>query len=325
MLNDDELVKVQQLASSLRGDVTLVIHGAVPHDPFEIELLNTARQISGVTSGRIGIDEDPDPPFPDKPSITVTTNGRRNIRYLAVPKGREFQPFLDILAWMGNAEQPPALPTEPPRDVIADVRILMAEMCPHCPPVVRIGLSIAAIRPGIGLSVIDALRFGDLADRYKVKSTPTVVINEGATLVGQVTADQIVRHLTPMDTLESFVAVIESMIGAGRAEDAAALICREQRPEAILPIYRKPEFAWRIGALTTMEEALERDPDVFNPIVADFCEMLAGDEPALRGDTAELLGKIGAPSAVEPLKRALEHETDPDVREAMEEALAELS
>ncbi len=51
--------------------------------------------------------------------------------------------------------------------------------------------------------------------------------------------------------------------------------------------------------------------------------LLSQDDVALRGDTAELLGKIGNPIAIPALKKTAE-DPDPDVREAAEEALEAL-
>jgi HEAT repeat protein len=98
------------------------------------------------------------------------------------------------------------------------------------------------------------------------------------------------------------------------------LLCCENRPDAILPIYLSKEFSVRMGALVTMDEALEMDPRILDPLVDDLVLLLSQDEVALRGDTAELLGKIGNPSAIPALKKAAE-DPDPDVREAVEEAL----
>ena len=79
------------------------------------------------------------------------------------------------------------------------------------------------------------------------------------------------------------------MIRTGRAEDAAELMCRENRPAAILPIYLSNEFSVRMGALLAMEEALERNPRILDPVLGQLTDLLFQEEVALRGDTAELL------------------------------------
>ncbi len=75
-----------------------------------------------------------------------------------------------------------------------------------------------------------------------------------------------------------------------------------------------------MGALVAIEEALGVNPRIMDPIVSDLIALLSQDGIALRGDTAELLGKIGNPAAEPALRNATE-DADPDVREAAEEAL----
>jgi HEAT repeat protein len=78
-----------------------------------------------------------------------------------------------------------------------------------------------------------------------------------------------------------------------------------------------------MGALVALEEALDKNPRILDPIVDDLTSLLFQEEAALRGDTAALLGKIGNPAAIPALRKAVEDQ-DPDVREAAEEALQSL-
>ncbi|MBM3302189.1 MAG: HEAT repeat domain-containing protein, partial [Deltaproteobacteria bacterium] len=153
-----------------------------------------------------------------------------------------------------------------------------------------------------------------------VKSTPTIVINEGLTLVGQVSTEELAGRLMEVGKADSLTPILDSMIQSGRADDAAALICRETQPEALLPLYLSKEFSTRMGALVVMEEALALNPRALDPIVGQLTDILFQDDAPLRGDTAELLGKMGNPAAIPALRSAAEDE-DPDVREAALEAL----
>ncbi len=179
---------------------------------------------------------------------------------------------------------------------------------------------IAVRHPLVDVIIVDAVQFPDVAERYKVRSTPTVIINDAATLVGQVSDEDLVKHLIPHDTGDSFTEVLKSMIDAGRAEDAAQLMCRNKNPKAILPIYQSDEFSSRLGALVVMDEALEIDPACLNPIVEDLMRILSEGDTPVRGDTAELLGRIRHPAAIPALEKAAE-DPNPDVREAAQEAL----
>ena len=323
MLNDTDLMNVQSSTSGLSRAVTLVVHSEGTADPFEKNLLNTARQIAGVSSDLVRLEESPQPVESGKPSITLASERTRNIHYLAAPEGLELDPFLDAIWWLGEAKALPgsqALRSLDHMTAPADLLVLIAATCPNCPSLVRKVLAMAVRQPLIRLIIADVVRFEDLALRYKVRSTPTLIVNQTATFVGDVEEETIVRHLLGSNDPSSLTAVLESMIAAGRAEDAGVLMVSRRHPHAILPLYRSSHFPLRVGALVAMEEALEQDPRGLDPLVEDLMELLVHEDKGLRGDTAALLGKIGDPRAIPALRRAAQ-DTDSDVREAAEEAL----
>jgi hypothetical protein len=315
---------VQKAVATTTRTVTILANQPGVGDAFEANLINVARQISGVSMNRVEmVDEAGSHPFADKPSLTLAAGDVRNIHYLAAPEGTELGPFLDAVARLGKGKGAPESGTFTSVQSLskpADVLVLIAAACPHCPQVVRAALTLAVIQPLITVWVVDAVQFPDLAERYKVKSTPTTIINEGMTIVGQIGIEQLSDRLKSAVEDSSLTAILDSMIKSGRAEDAAELICREKQPKAIIPIYLSNEFSVRMGALVTMEEALQIDPRIMDDIVEDLTPLLFQEEIGLRGDTAELLGKIGNPASIPALRKAAE-DPDPDVREAAQEAL----
>ncbi|MFH1113872.1 MAG: thioredoxin family protein, partial [Pseudomonadota bacterium] len=319
MLTDQELMRVQAVTDKMSEDVTIMIGTAGTGSVFENNLANIARQISGVSMNRVRVEEWHERILPGKPVLSLTDGQTTNIHYVAAPEGTELAPFLEALSWLGKGEEVPA------SDVVdslqelkspVDILVLMAESCPHCPQAVSAALSLAVGHPMITVNIVDALQIADVAERYKVKSTPTIVINDGMTIVGRITRDELARRVAEAGKEESLTSVLDSMIRTGRAEDAAELMCRENRPAAVLPIYLSKEFSVRMGALLAMEEALERNPRIMDPVLGQLTDLLFQEEVALRGDTAGLLGKIGNPEAVAALRKVKE-DPDPDVREAV--------
>ncbi len=326
MLSDQELMQIQTVAQAICRPVRITVYAAGTDDLFESTLANIAAQINGVSMDRIGLEEGIEPVFPGKPSLTLSVGQSGNIHYLAAPEGPEFRPFLDVLTWLGGAGEPPDVPDHERLDSLkANIRItvFVAATCTYCPEMVRVVLALAARQPLITVTIVDAVQFGDLAERFKVKSVPTTVINDSTIFIGRVGVAKLIDHLVGSQGPESLTATLESMIESGWAEDAAALLCRLKEPQAVLPLYVSKEFAKRIGALVTFEEALTIDPHILDPMVDDLTDLLFQEDVGLRGDTAELLGKIGHPAAIPALKKAL-NDTDRDVREAAEEALQEL-
>lgn len=322
MLTDTDLMNVQVACERMSKPVTIFAYAPGTNSLFESNLLNIARQVSGVSQEKIGIEESGEPVLPGKPSLTLSDGRLRNIHYLAAPEGKEFGPFLEALSWLGGDETGLGVAAlEPLKQLSRPVHltVLMTEACPHCPSTIRSVLSLAVGSPLVTVSVADVLWFEDVGQRYKVKSTPTVIVNDGLTLVGQVSAQDLARKLVEAET-GSLTSVIESMMDSGRAEDAAELLCREGRPEAILPLYLSQEFSTRMAALVVMQDALERNPRALDPILTRLTDLLFVEDVGLRGDTAELLGRAGNPDATPALEKAAQ-DPDPDVREAAQEAL----
>lgn len=327
MLSDQDLMQVQAVTAELICPVTIFINHAGTDSSFETNLSNVARQVSGVSMNRVQVENGQGSVFAGMPSLTLSDGNTANIHYMAVPEGNELFPFLEGISWLGKRKALPSSDAIAALDHLsapANILILVAGMCPHCPQVVQAALSLAIGRSGITVSIVDALEFTDLADKFKVKSTPTVVINEGMTVVGHIGGDDLAQRIALALGPDSLTAVLDSMIKSGRAEDAGRLVCEKGRPEALLPIYRSKEFSLRMGALVAMEDALERNPRIFDSILDQLTALLAEEDVGLRGDTAEFLGKIGNPAAAEALRNVVENDPDPDVREAAEEALVNL-
>jgi len=323
LLADSDLLKVQTSTENLTELVTMLVAYAASDTAFDRNLANVARQIAGVSWGRVAIEEDTPAVYENKTSITLSAEGKGNIHYLAAPEGSELPPFLDAITWLGKAAPIPDSDVLRRLDTLTEpvnILALVAPGCPHCPEVVLKLLAAAARASLVTVTVVDAVTHADLAERYKVKATPTVIFNEAATLVGRITDAQLVDELLRGSTGASLTSVLESMIVAGRAEDAADLMVREGQTRAILPIYQSPELALRIGALVAMEEALTMDARSLDPIVDELCALLAHEDSRLRGDTADILGKIGNRRAA-PALRKLVDDPDPDVVEAASEAL----
>ncbi len=324
MLSEKDLESLQIASSSLRNQVTIYVNRTGIESPFENNLLNIARQITGVSLNRVTIADGQESLFPTKPSFTLSDGKCRNIHYFAAPEGSEFQPFLEALIWLGQGKQrsaSDAFETLKKLRSPTHLLIFIAAACPHCPQTVRSAISLATHCPLITLSVVDALEFPDLASRYKIKSTPTLIVDDGLTLVGVVTIEELIAHLVREDDVASLSLVLESMINSGRAEDAAGIICNKRRPDAIIPVYRSQAFSLRMGALVAMEEALLKDRSIFDTVIDEFTALLFQEDPGLRGDTAAFLGKTGNPAVIPVLRKIAAQDPDPDVQEAAQEAL----
>ncbi len=328
MLTDNDLIFVQEIGDKLPKTVTLQLNDVPSESSFGNNIARIAYQLSGVTMNRIVVESGPgSPTFPGIPSISLSDGRIANIHYLAAPEGTELKPFMEAISLIANSKELPETDKNRPNRQdrnSTNVDLFVAPSCPHCPSVVSATISVATSNPWIRLNVIDAVEFPKIADQFKVKSTPTIIINKAFTMVGQVSMSRLMSELVKSRVDENLTEALKSMVDNGRADDAASLLCLRNAPEAALPLFRLKEFSTRVGALVMMEEALQINPHVFDRVLDDLTALLQGDDHSLRGDTAELLGKIGDPSVIPALKKALDDDNNPDVREAIEDALASL-
>jgi hypothetical protein len=329
LLTDSDLIFVQEIGDRLPKTVTLQLSDIPTPSSFGNNIARIAYQLSGVTMNRILVEPGSgSPTFPGKPSLSLASDGIvANIHYMAAPEGPELKPFMEAVGFIGNSEElsetEKNLQYQEDRN-FTNVDLFVAPSCPHCPSVVSTAISAAISNPWIRLNVIDALEFTEIADQFKIKSTPTIIINKAFTIVGQVSMNRLMSELAKSRADDNLTESLKSMVDNGRADDAASLLCLRGAPQAALPMFKSREFSTRLGALVMMEEALQIDPQVFDGVLDDLTVLLHGDDHSLRGDTAELLGKIGNPLAIPALKKALVEDNNPDVRDAIVEALASL-
>jgi len=317
---------VQSAASALRSPVTLSLTSSGVESQFETNLRNIALQINGVSLNAIRFEEVTDSAESFLPFLSLVQGGVERIRYFAAPQGPELEAFIEAITWMGGKEY--ALDKE--REVAQaldnntfEMLIFVAPTCPHCPGMVRKCVSLTMEMAALKLNVVDALQFNEWAGLYKVQATPTIVIDGGLTVVGNLSLDELRSNVLRRNEPEFMPRVLESMINTGRAEDAAALLCERKSPDALLPLYASPVFTQRMGALVVMEEALARNQRILDPIVEQLISLTSHEDDGIRGDTAELLGNIGDGRAIPALQR-LQKDRNEDVREAAAEALEKL-
>ncbi len=201
------------------------------------------------------------------------------------------------------------------------VEVLMAPTCHHCPGVVRACTQAAVTRRQIQLAVIDVQYFGDLS--YGIKSVPAVVVDGAHTSIGPMGQHELLEVLRQRDTEEHFDSALESMLRASRVAEAATMLATDAGHASLGRLMVAGGFQERLGLIMLTEEALETDPHCMDGALPRLLPLLTSEDVSLRGDLADLLGKIGAPGARKALE-ALLNDANEDVREIADEALDEL-
>lgn len=315
----ESLGTLRRAAGASAGRVTLHVIRGDPASPLGDRLAAVAQRVEQRSDGGIPATFDVRGDSSGAPSLTVRVGGRDVVRYHAVPEGPEEGPFVaGLLACAGGPDSAADGPPPPPA---TGLTVFIAASCPNCPISVRAAIALAAASPGLTVAIVDVAVLPDLAERTGVRSVPTIVSDEGLTVVGAVSAAELAERLAAAAGPERDAAVLDSLLDAGRFAAAGELLASAQGHRRFLDRWRASGMEGRIGLVLAVDEALLRSAGALDPIVPDLVELTTGGESARRGDTADLLGRIGHPAA-RPALEALVSDPDEDVAEAAADALA---
>ena len=254
------------------------------------------------------------------PRLVLRSAGRGEICYRAVPAGPELPPFVAALAALGGKEEDlPAAAGDGP----STLDVYISPECPNCPRSVRAAVMVSAGNPEAIVQVIDATAFPDEAASAGVRSVPMIVTENGLTLVGALDAVELAEKIAAARGGAGDGVVFGSLVDAGRFASAAALLASKIARDAFVDRWRSSALEGRIGLALTADEALADHAGALDEMVSDLLPLLEAESAPLRGDTADLLGKIGHPGARIALEALLDDE-DEDVAEIAADALEEL-
>jgi glutaredoxin len=252
---------------------------------------------------------------------------RPNLRYLALPGGRELPPFLQSLVYYSHGET--ALKS---RSLSAlegfitptKVEVMMSPTCPHCPLVVGLVNQLALASSYLEVSIVDVALFADHAQQYGVRAVPTVVIDGQDQLVGDISEEILVDNLTNRDPSSFHPETFKKIIKEGDAERLAGMMVAESDLySGALELLSDPDWSVRMGMMVVLEGVAERSPDLVRNAYPLLLKLLDHEDRNQRGDAAYLLGLIGDASALEHLEMLLNDE-NPEVAEAAREAVEQI-
>lgn len=325
ILDRSALERLAEAARHATGRISLVLHGRDEGGGLQTRLESIARQIHEGTAGAVALLDGTGAEPPGTPALTIRSNDRNVVHYMAVPEGPEEAPFMEALTALADAavEDIPAADldglTEP-----LEIVVFVARGCPNCPHGVRATTALAVRNPLLTVTVVDAAEFADFASRFQVRSVPTTVVNGDLTIVGVMTRDELVSRLAELQGPDAEDAIFISLMKSGRIEDAVARLVSGRGIAAFAKLWNESTLESRIGLSLTAQNAIEERGDSLDALVEHLLPGLDADDAARRGDTADLLGTIGHHGARAALEKLLDDE-HPDVAEAAEDALAAIA
>lgn len=282
-------------------------------------LAEVARLTADESGGLISLTHG-EPAGDEAPALIIRAGDRDVVRYRAVPEGPEEAPFVDALRACATAAGESSFPELATLDA-TELTVFIAAGCPNCPTGVRAASAVAAAVPAVSVTVVDVAEFPDLAESVGVRSVPTIVTDRGLTLVGALTPPELASRLAEAGGPAGDAARFGSLVDAGRFDAAGELLAGGEALHELTARWRRSGMGGRIGLMMAADAALEHSEVALDPVVPELIGLLGEGDAALRGDTADLLGRIAHPAA-EPTLEALAREvTDEDLAEAASDAL----
>jgi len=323
MFNEDEIVQLKALFDKFTRTVEFTLCQTQANE-FGQKLDNVVSAICDHSDGKcVAVPDVPDSKVVAAPCFKMGVSGKAHIAYAALPTGHQFPPFLKILEYIGCGDDSVPDSCKVSDRSQAELLILISEHCPRCPLVVEAAGISACGNPSVLLDIIDAGQFPEFTEKFGIKSVPATILDRKIVLVGAVTADRIMELVEIRGTPKFGIEIVRSLIENQNISEAAASLGTDAGRTVVLELMQDTEFSNRLSALVVVERALEDAPDTVRVMVPSLLPMLSHQDPRIRGDVADLLGKIGDPMVL-PYLESLTSDPDPDVVEAAEDAIEEL-
>jgi hypothetical protein len=250
------------------------------------------------------------------------------IRYQAIPTENELEPFLEALVYADD-KAPAVSPSV--KKQLADVqlpaivKLYVAPQCKFCPGVVRQLLPLPGINSNIHLTIVDCTQFPDAMEANKIKSVPTLILDERFRWTGQIDLTEIISIMNNQDPGALSAASLEMMIADGNAGQLAGMMIEEgQIFQAFYEVLTHYSTFVRLGAMMAMEELIEESPELAVSAITPLWEKFGSVSGPVQGDILYVLGEMGHTDATGAVESVLAGDYSAEVKEAAEEALEKI-
>ena len=248
-----------------------------------------------------------------------------NLRYQAIPAGRELQPFIEALIAFASdslesAETSQALSIK--EKLPATLTLFIAPQCIFCPAVVRQLSPLPLLDDKIQLTIIDGTLFPELAEPHKIQAVPTLLLDEQFRWTGSMPLDEIINTINSREPASLGTESLENIVKDGQASHLAAMMLEGKRIfPAFYDLLIHPKWPVRLGAMVVMEEIADQNPTLAAEVLDFLWDRFQRLPDQIRGDILYMFGEIKDQRAVPWLQEVLEGEYNEEVKEAAREAI----
>jgi hypothetical protein len=250
------------------------------------------------------------------------------LSFCGIPSHNEMAPFLEALAFLnGGKTDLPQATVGRLRDVRppASVSVYVAPFCKFCPDVVRSLLPLPFAVDGIHMSIIDGVLFKDTAEEDRVRSVPTVILDNQYRWTGGVTLAQLCEAVESRDPTRLEKAALQRLVTEGGAYDLARMMLSSGRIfESFLELLSEENLTVRLAAMVTMEELAAADLTLARQVIAPLWHRYSQSAESVKGDILYVFGELKSPRCLPHLRTVLATEENSEIREAAQEAIEKI-
>jgi hypothetical protein len=176
------------------------------------------------------------------------------------------------------------------------------------------------------LTIVDGTLFPEMAQTQKIRSVPTIVLDNQFRWTGSVPLEELIETINTRDPISLGPASLENIIKEGGADRLAAMMLgAEKLFPAFYEMLTHDKWPIRLGAMVVMEEIIEANEylatEVLEPLWNRFHQVPA----QIQGDILHVFGETGDSRSVSWLESVLSGDFDQEVKEAAEEALEKIT
>jgi glutaredoxin len=252
-----------------------------------------------------------------------------NIGYRALPLDRELEPFLRALAGDNSGIQKMPLSVQEKLlqvQIPAHLKIYIMPHCPFCPAVVTQLLFLAAASELIRLTVIDGVLFPETAASDKIRTAPTVLLDDQFHWSGSIQIQDIVDMILSRDPMKLSALSLKTMFEEGDAVKVAEMMLDSGKIfPAFFELLVHQKWPVRLAAMVAFETIAEINQPLIQSTLSFLWSSFSETEDTIKGDILYLCGISGDKNIIPKLKTILSGPYAVEVKEAAQEALSTLN
>ena len=252
-----------------------------------------------------------------------------NVGYQAIPTGKELEPFLSALFDGDGQTQNGPLSVHKKVHQIrvpALLKVYIMPHCPFCPAAVKQLLCLAAASESIKLTIIDGAFFPERAASDKIKSAPTVLLDDQFYWTGSIRIEEIVDMILNRDPSQLSASSLKAMFEEGKAVEVAGMMLDSGKIfSAFTELLVHKKWPVRLAAMVAFETIAEENRTLVHQTLPYLMDCFLTAEDTVKGDILYLLGKSGDKGMIPKLETVLNGPYGVDVKEAAQEALEALN